>query len=84
MLSDPPRKSVEPIALACGSAVRTLQEFLITADWDRDGARDRLKADIADVLDALPVDPLGTVGVINETSALKKGGTCLAPCDREG
>jgi SRSO17 transposase len=28
LLSDLPRKSVEPIALAAGTAVRTLQEFL--------------------------------------------------------
>ncbi len=30
LLSDLPRKSVEPIALAAGTAVRTLQEFLRT------------------------------------------------------
>ena len=30
LLSDLPRKSVEPIALACGTAVRTLREFLAT------------------------------------------------------
>jgi len=34
LLSDPPRKSVEPIALASGTAVRTLQEFLVTSTWD--------------------------------------------------
>lgn len=32
LLSPPPRKGVEPIALACGTAVRTLQESLVTAD----------------------------------------------------
>ena len=36
LLSDLPRKSVEPIALAAGTAVRTLQEFLVTARWDHD------------------------------------------------
>ena len=36
LLSDLPRKSVEPIALAAGTAVRTLQEFLVTAAWDHD------------------------------------------------
>lgn len=30
LLSDLPRKSVEPIALVSGTAVRTLQEFLVT------------------------------------------------------
>jgi SRSO17 transposase len=73
LLSDLPRKSVEPIALACGTAVRTLQEFLITADWDHDAARDTLQRHLADVLRALPADPLGTVGVIDETRCLKKG-----------
>jgi SRSO17 transposase len=73
LLSDLPRKSVEPIALACGTAVRTLQEFLITADWNHDRARERLQGHIADVLDALPDEALGTIGVIDETSAVKKG-----------
>ena len=34
LLSDLPRKTVEPIALEAGTAVRTLQEFLVTARWD--------------------------------------------------
>jgi SRSO17 transposase len=73
LLSDLPRKSVEPIALACGTAVRTLQEFLITADWDQDGARTQLQTRVAEVLAGFPADPLGNVGVIDETSSLKKG-----------
>ena len=73
LLSDLPRKSVEPIALACGTAVRTLQEFLVTAHWDHDQARDTLQQHLADALAALPADPLGTVGVVDETSALKQG-----------
>src|SRR5262245_50690220 len=73
LLSDLPRKSVEPIALACGTAVRTLQEFLTTASWDQDRARDTLQGHLADVLAALPADPLGTIGVIDETSCLKQG-----------
>ena len=35
LLSNLPRKSVEPIALAAGTAVRTLQEFLRDHTWDR-------------------------------------------------
>jgi SRSO17 transposase len=73
LLSDLPRKSVEPIALACGTAVRTLQEFLTTASWNHDRVRDTLQRHLADVLAALPVDPLGTIGVIDETSCLKQG-----------
>src|SRR5262245_23470746 len=38
--ADLPRKSGEPIALASGTAVRTLQEFLVTARGDHAGARD--------------------------------------------
>jgi SRSO17 transposase len=73
LLSDLPRKSVEPIALACGTAVRTLQEFLTTAGWDHELARDSLQRHLAEVIGALPPDPLGTVGVIDETSCFKQG-----------
>ncbi len=73
LLSDLPRKSVEPIALACGTAVRTLQEFLAAAHWDQEQARDTLQRHLAGVLADLPTDPLGTVGVIDETSCLKQG-----------
>ena len=47
LLSDLPRKSVEPIALEAGTAVRTLQEFLVTARWDHDRARDTLQRHLA-------------------------------------
>jgi SRSO17 transposase len=73
LLSDLPRKSVEPIALAAGTAVRTLQEFLVTAVWDSVSARDTLQKHIRDVVAGLPADPLGTVGVIDETSCRKWG-----------
>ncbi|MGA7203003.1 MAG: IS701 family transposase [Specibacter sp.] len=73
LLSDLPRKSVEPIALACGTAVRTLQEFLTTAGWDHEQARDALQRHLAEVIRALPADALGTVGVIDETSCSKQG-----------
>src|SRR5438309_241704 len=73
LLSDLPRKSVEPIALACGTAVRTLQEFLATAAWDHGQARDLLQRHLAEVIQTLPADPLGTVGVIDETRCFKQG-----------
>ena len=73
LLSDLPRKSVEPIALACGTAVRTLQEFLTTATWDQHDARDLLQQQLANHIAGLAHDSLGTVGVIDETSCVKKG-----------
>jgi SRSO17 transposase len=73
LLSDLPRKSVEPIALASGTAVRTLQEFLVTTRWDQEWARNRLQQDLAATAAALPSDMLGTVGVIDETSCQKWG-----------
>ena len=73
LLSDLPRKSVEPIALAAGTAVRTLQEFLATAKWDHQQARATLQRHLGVVLDGLPADPLGVVGVIDETSCRKWG-----------
>jgi SRSO17 transposase len=73
LLSDLPRKSAEPVALAAGTAVRTLQEFLTTATWDHLGLRDELQRRIAEALPAVDDDGLGTVGIVDETSALKKG-----------
>jgi SRSO17 transposase len=73
LLSDLPRKSVEPIALEAGTAVRTLQEFLITTRWDQERARERLQHDLAAAVAAIPTDSLGTVGVIDETSCQKWG-----------
>src|SRR4051812_48575112 len=68
LLSDLPRKSVEPIALASGTVVRTMQQFLAFASWDHDAARDTLQRHVASLLPGLPGDRLGTVGVIDETS----------------
>lgn len=73
LLSDLPRKSVEPIALAAGTAVRTLQEFLTTATWDHLGLRDALQRHLAEHLTASAGNGLGTVGLIDETSVRKQG-----------
>jgi SRSO17 transposase len=73
LLSDLPRKSVEPIALEAGTAVRTLQEFLVATRWDQEQARDRLQSDLATEIAAIPTDSLGTIGVIDETSCQKWG-----------
>ena len=73
LLSDLPRKSVEPIALASGTDERTLQLFLSYSKWDHGRARDLLQRRVAAELASIPADDLGTVGVIDETSAVKKG-----------
>lgn len=76
LISDLPRKSVEPMALAAGCAVRTLQEFLTYHVWDQDALLGRLQRRI--VAEHLPPpggkrDPLGVIGLIDETSVPKKG-----------
>jgi SRSO17 transposase len=71
--SDSPRKTIEPIARAAGTAVRTPQEFLVTARWDHAAARDALRTHLRGILADLPADPLGTAGVIDETSCRKWG-----------
>ena len=77
LLSDLARKSVEPIALMAGCAVRTLQEFLADHVWHEGQMRDEIQRRI--VRDHLPPpgerpkDGVGTVGWIDETSVAKKG-----------
>jgi SRSO17 transposase len=43
LLSELPGKSIEPIALAAGTAVRTLQEFLVTATGEHQQVRSTLQ-----------------------------------------
>src|SRR4051812_9767106 len=68
-LSAIPQKSVEPIATDAGVPVRTLQEFLSQHRWDQDLLRDKLQAIVRD-------EHAGphSVGIIDETSDVKKGG----------
>src|SRR3954453_16747140 len=73
LLSDLPRKSVEPIALQAGTPVRTLQQFLKDHAWDFTAVRDQLQQHAAALLPTVPGDDLGTVGLIDETSARKQG-----------
>jgi SRSO17 transposase len=73
LLADLPRKTVEPIALAAGTAVRTLQEFLTTAVWDHSAAQDQLHRRMAQIATTVPGGDVGTIGVIDETSCTKKG-----------
>lgn len=77
LLSDLARKSVEPIALAAGCAVRTLQEFLTHHAWDQQRMGDELQRRVArehlPVPGGKPAGAVGTVGWIDETSVPKKG-----------
>lgn len=73
LLSDLPRKSVEPIALEAGTAVRTLQEFLKDHRWDQQRMRDLLQQRLAQADPPDSQDDLGTIGLIDETSQAKKG-----------
>ena len=67
-MSDLPRKSIEPIALHFGTPPRTLQEFLSQAHWDEDRMRQRMQEHVAN-----HYNHPQAVGVIDETSYLKKG-----------
>ena len=73
LLSDLQRKSVEPMALQAGTAVRTLQEFLRDHSWQDDAICGILQEQTARRLPTLADDDLGTVGLIDETSAVKSG-----------
>lgn len=67
-LGDLPRKSVEPIADAAATPPRTLQEFLGLSRWDELRMRDRLQRRVA-----RRHAHEHSVGVIDETSFIKKG-----------
>ena len=67
-LSDLPRKSVEPIADAFGEPPRNLQQFLGLFCWDEPAVRDRLQQHVA----RRHGHP-DSVGVVDETSFVKKG-----------
>ncbi|QEG28669.1 hypothetical protein GobsT_34530 [Gemmata obscuriglobus] len=73
LLSDLPRKTAEPVALAAGTPVRTLQEFLRDHQWDHAALGHDVPKRIARVLLAESGADTGTVGLIDETRAVKKG-----------
>lgn len=81
LLSNLPRKSVEPIAVSAGSTVRALQLFLTVRDWDHLRLRNRLQQRVAAQHAPAPgprsaaraPDDLGVIGLIDETSVAKKG-----------
>jgi len=68
LMLDLKRKSIEPIALAAGVAVRTLQEFLAFFVWDHERIDDRLQQMVMD-------DHAGerAIGVIDGSGHAKQG-----------
>ena len=73
LLSDLPRKTAEPLAIHAGTAPRCLQQFLKVCLWDHEGLTDAVQRTVQATVAGLPADPVGTVGVLDETSAVKKG-----------
>jgi len=68
LIADLKRKSIEPIALAAGVAVRTLQEFLAFFVWDH--------GRVNDMLQHLVMDEHGSeeaIGVIDASAHAKQG-----------
>ena len=67
-LSELPRKSAEPMALAAGIRPRTLQEFLSSDEWDQD----RLRWHTQRLIERDHADDQA-IGVIDESGHPKKG-----------
>jgi len=68
LMTDLPRKSIEPIALAAGVPVRTLQEFLAFFPWDHERVNRQLQQL---VMDKHACE--GAIGVIDATGHPKQG-----------
>ncbi len=71
-LSDLERKSVEPMAIKMNVPVRTLQEFLSQHKWDHEMMRDRVQHIVRDEHGG-DGSRGETIGIFDETSAVKKG-----------
>ena len=67
-LSDLPRKSIEPMALACDLPPRNLQEFLSTHTWNEDLVRDLVQQ----IIGREHHDP-DSILILDETYHSKKG-----------
>ncbi|MBL8999535.1 MAG: IS701 family transposase [Phycisphaerae bacterium] len=67
-LSDLQRKNIEAIALAAGTAPRSLQEFLSRHRWREDAARNRVQQ----IVGREHAHP-DSIGIIDETYFAKKG-----------
>jgi SRSO17 transposase len=65
------RKSIEPIALAAGTAVRSLQEFLAFFVWDHRRVNDQLQRMVADEHGG--ANARGGLGVLDASGHAKSG-----------
>jgi SRSO17 transposase len=68
LLADLQRKSIEPIALAAGVSVRTLQEFLAFFVWDDQRVNQQLQQMVADEHDCET-----SIGVLDASGHVKQG-----------
>jgi SRSO17 transposase len=68
LMADLKRKSIEPIALSAGVAVRTLQEFLAFFKWDHKKVEETMLRLISDEHDSE-----NAIGVLDATSHPKQG-----------
>ena len=68
LMADLKRKSVEPIALAAGVAVRTLQEFLAFFVWDHERVNQQLQQLVVDEHDCETA-----IGVLDASGHVKQG-----------
>lgn len=68
LLADLKRKSIEPIALAAGTAVRTLQEFLSTFEWDHDRVDKLLQQRVMDLYASE-----NAIGILDASGHVKQG-----------
>ena len=71
----PERKSIEPIALHVGNGrVSALQKFIDIAPWDGQDIQAELQAVFAaELVPPAGSDPVGVVGIIDESAFSKKG-----------
>ena len=68
LMADLKRKSIEPIALACGVAVRTLQEFLSYFKWDHHLISNILIRELLEHQHGKPA-----IGVLDASAHVKQG-----------
>ena len=90
LMTCPGRKTIEPIALAAGHGkVSGLQKFINRAPWQADDLQAEAQAAFAErLVPSANRWPIGTVGVLDETSFTKRGrhsaGVARQHCGRLG